>query len=337
MPDEPRDETSLTPPPADPTPGAPAPAAAPAEGGGGPDLPDGPEFLQESALGRTLLHAWAFARDNATWVLIIVVAAGALSYVLQLRRNGIEQSAAQARLALPEMQNAVDAVRQLAPSAAMMSEDQLSEELNEIDAAFTSNLAVAEGGANDDATRARSSRLVGDYNWYLATLPTPMPATRPSGEYVELLPSEDRLADAEAAYTKVIDDYAADAAQQVAARMGLAAIAEENGDFDAARDHYQVLLDDDRTPEPFAEVARRQIDVLALVTGTGSPLAEPAAPATQPAATVEESLSGLDSLLGTGRVTGDGAGSADGTITLSPADLEGITSPATQPATRPAE
>ena len=80
---------------------------------------------------------------------------------------------------------------------------------------------------------------------------------------------------------------------RVEARFGLAAVAEEAGQFDDARGHYQAVLDDPAATALQQAVVERQLSVLDAIADA-PPLLDPAPrpaatrPATQPATPLPE-------------------------------------------------
>ena len=132
----------------------------------------------------------------------------------------------------------------------------------------------------DDATLLAEALVArGDLNWLIATYPElPEATTRPA-----LQLSDNRQAPLNIAfesYSNVLNAYADQDMPVLSARFGLAAIAENRGEWDAARTQYQAIADSDRFPDSFREEARSRIEQLDEVS---QPIlvvdAPPAAPA----------------------------------------------------------
>jgi hypothetical protein len=143
---------------------------------------------------------------------------------------------------------------------------------------------------SDDVLKAEAMHARGELNWQLAMLAggTDVSTTRPTTA-TSSLPSKaeqdkDELLDkARQAYEAAIQTSGAKPVTVTTARLGLANIAEQRQQWDAARAEYQKLLDDPNTAEPFKDQARlRMEDVKRLQT---PPLL--GKPATAPAPEVE--------------------------------------------------
>ena len=136
----------------------------------------------------------------------------------------------------------------------------------------------------DDLGRGEGLLARGDLYWALGRLPEETAAaTRP-----ELAPEvnrDDALDAAAASYTAVLSEAEGGglaAQQRIAARFGLAAVAEERRNFDAADEQYAAVLEDENaTPAArlAAEARRAMLDELR----DEPPLPPPAVPATRPA------------------------------------------------------
>jgi len=126
----------------------------------------------------------------------------------------------------------------------------------------------AAGGLDSIATLTENPTLTaaagvvrGDLNWALGTLPAPTEATtRPARAYVA--EGQDPLEFARRSYKAVIDNFPKEHVSVARARLGLAAIAENKREFDAAKAAYQALIDDTNTPKAFADVAKMRQSIL---------------------------------------------------------------------------
>lgn len=116
---------------------------------------------------------------------------------------------------------------------------------------------------NTDDPKLLAEALVarGDLNWLIATYPElPEATTRPA-----LQLHDNRQAPLNIAfesYSNVLNAYPNQDMPVLSARFGLAAIAENRGDWDTARSHYQAVADNDRFPESFRAEARNRIEQL---------------------------------------------------------------------------
>jgi hypothetical protein len=116
--------------------------------------------------------------------------------------------------------------------------------------------------------------------WQLATAaPVTAATTRP--ELAVSPPREESLTSAETAYNAVLEEAEGPgfaARHRLAARSGLAAVAEEKGEFDAAEIHYQAIVDDPDADDVTVAIAEQRLLLLDELR-----VAPPLLPATRPA------------------------------------------------------
>jgi len=158
----------------------------------------------------------------------------------------------------------------------------------------------------------------GDLDWKLATLP-PVPGAETRPTLGVGRSPEDLLNAAKQAYEKVLEPplneqvYAS-----INARLSLAAIAENEHDWDAAKRHYQAIIDDPKLQayQAYKQYAKERLALLPQIQ-------QPAllVPATKPAATTRAAIPPFPF-------------SAPSTeATTAPASTEPSTAPATEPST----
>jgi hypothetical protein len=118
-------------------------------------------------------------------------------------------------------------------------------------------LGVVEQKSKDPAMLSQAAVVRGDINLYMVTLPRAAATTQPS---VEVRPTtQEALTDANTAYNKVIDQYSDQRSSVLAARFGLATLAEDQGNWQAARQQYQAIADDSNAPEVYHLQAKARI------------------------------------------------------------------------------
>lgn len=94
--------------------------------------------------------------------------------------------------------------------------------------------------ASDKKILADAAVAQGDYSWALANYPdVPGAASQPSLRPDK--PRDELLKDAKAAYQQVLDQYADQPAAVVKAHFGLAAIAEDESNWDEAKRQYEAV------------------------------------------------------------------------------------------------
>jgi hypothetical protein len=149
-------------------------------------------------------------------------------------------------------------------------------------------LSAAQKNSSKDAILAEAAVAQGDLNWTLANLP-PLPgaATRPA-----LRPPQsesDYLNQAAEAYESVLKKYPKESLAVVSAHFGLAAIAENKGDWEAAHKQYAQVTELKGIPRAFIDQANARIndlDELKQPVVLGHPATLPTTQAAaQPAAT----------------------------------------------------
>jgi hypothetical protein len=119
---------------------------------------------------------------------------------------------------------------------------------------------ILEQSADDDY-RCQALILRGDLYYTLALLPDRSAAsTQPTLQLGQT--SDQLMATAAQSYTKLISQYPTRLTQVAHARLGLAAIAENKGDFTGATDLYNKLVTDDATMASYKDIARRRLAMM---------------------------------------------------------------------------
>jgi hypothetical protein len=285
--------------------------------------------LQANELARQLETFPETLKRNASTILLMITACVVVFFVVRYRRAAAENRQINLSNALmsarqgPQILRSADAWRLQAPIEQVVGKrNQL---ISETRSAIDTILRDAEG---DDERALRAEALVakGDLNWSLANLkPVPEAATQPALALART--SLEYLKDAEDAYTDVVNGYAGQIVSWVSAQMGLAAIAENRGDWADAGKHYQAVLDrKSDVPEGFARLAAQRLNQLAILQKPiylgDYPPKPTTAPSSGPAVAAEPTTSGVSASAG--------ASAAAASATLPPATAPVSTS--TQPA-----
>jgi hypothetical protein len=99
----------------------------------------------------------------------------------------------------------------------------------------------------------------GDLNWALSTLTDiPGAATQPTLRMEQT--KEELIIGAAESYTGVLNEYPGDTAAVIGARFGLAAVAENRGNWDEARQQYQAIIDNTAVAEAYRGQARLRVE-----------------------------------------------------------------------------
>ena len=233
--------------------------------------------LKQNTLARSLETLPDVGRQHGTKILLVVLVGLAVALLIRSRVASSRESAQQASYSLSHGREMID---QLRNSAERLPPAQFVSVAQEVTRAVEMAVQQVLEGTDDPRMLAEARILQGDFNWQLATLPEPPGATtRP-----ELaLPRNDEqlLQAAQDAYQAALDQRGVPIESVTSARLGLAAVAENRRQFDAAREQYQKVLDDTATPKPLKDLAAAAITRLELIRKP--PLIAP--PATAPGAT----------------------------------------------------
>jgi hypothetical protein len=252
--------------------------------------------LQTNSLARFLENLPLYLRFHFAKIvlgaLVLVLLTLLIRYRMTAGQTGRQQATAaqrDVRRMLGELQ-VVDLTR---PTLDMRAADR-KRFAADIEGSIDAILQQTEDGPDDAAMRAEAIVARGDLNWVMANLP-PLPgaATQPALQMPKT--SEQYLDDAEAAYQQVLKQYPDRQMAALTAQFGLASIAENRQQWDAARTQYQSLLAKEDAPQLFREWAALRLQMLPMLqepvftgTLTSQPTTLPetsAAPAsaTQPA------------------------------------------------------
>jgi hypothetical protein len=224
--------------------------------------------LQTNELARQLETFPETLKRNASTILLVVTACVVVFFVVRYRKAAAENRQISLANALetarggPQALRNTDALRLQYPIEQVVG--RRNQLIAETRSAIDTILRDAEG---DDEKALRAEALVakGDLNWSLASLrPVPEAATQPALA-LQRTPAE-YLRDAEDAYGDVVSGYADRIVSWVTAQMGLAAIAENRGDWAAAKQRYQAIVDRKAdVPDSLARLAAQRINMLAVL------------------------------------------------------------------------
>jgi hypothetical protein len=189
-------------------------------------------------------------------------------------------SAEQARLALlNSLTNARSYVIQLhSENLPMMTPQYLASVRSEVTSRANAEISSVLNTTNDPKLKSEALITRGDLYWQLANFPDlPGAATQPSLRSSE--PREELLKKSADAYNEVLksDAYAKQHDAMVSAHFGLAAIAENHGDWDTARRELELIANDSDALPVLSQQAKDQLEKLPEIE---TPLY--LSPATQP-------------------------------------------------------
>jgi len=238
--------------------------------------------LKTNDMARGLERLPILARQYGTRILLGVILV-VLVVVIVLNRiharraavQAAQEGLASAQYALSELQS-FNTLQYLTPEGDVLARirRQLAEEVR-------NGLSVAMSQTDNSQIMAAALVSQGDLNWLVATLPSvPAATTRPS---LNLEPEPTKALDlSEKSYQQVLGHYGEQRISAIAARFGLAAIAENNKDWTKARTYYDTIANAPDTPTALKTQASVRLTILARLQNPVL-LAKPATqPATQP-------------------------------------------------------
>jgi hypothetical protein len=192
----------------------------------------------------------------------------ALAIVLiRYRMNAATQRLYDAQAAMAISTDDLDNLRRLQVYA--FSPDQMDRLMKAREEAFADGLQQADtvfqkAPDSQPAMKAQALLAKGDLNFEMANFaPLPGAATRP-----ELRPAESDeslLTAAAEAFSQVIDNYPDQKFAVAHARLGLAAVNENRGNWDDAKKQYQAIIDSD-ADQGFKYLAAKRIALLAQIS-----------------------------------------------------------------------
>jgi hypothetical protein len=193
-------------------------------------------------------------RHGNTVLIIITIAALAYSG-WNWRQRSIEQARLTAQQNLATGRDALTKLQSIAPDANPEGYANYKRHLYEDGSAAVTDVL---GKSDDKTCLAQALVLQGDLAYTVSLMPEgPAAATRPSLRISET--TEQLLTKAKNSYQTVLSQYASEPNEAAAARFGLAAIAENAGDFAAAKTHYDAIAANESTYSAYREFAKDKI------------------------------------------------------------------------------
>lgn len=239
--------------------------------------------LESNSLAGFLHNLPQHLRTHSNKILLVLAGVLLVFAGMRYRENQKIEQDNQARQALANAWETVRIVRDELPleflgrpgSAASLAQrrEDLIEQGNQ-----NAQRVLSDSDKSTDAARMASAWLArGELYWALAHLPElPGAATQPS--LAPKTSAAEALDIAANAYQTILREFGDQVQPVIAARLGLAAIAETKRDFAGARQQYQSLIDSEQTSRNDKQLAQARLNKLADLE---KPLL--LLPATQPA------------------------------------------------------
>lgn len=256
--------------------------------------------LKENALAKKIIELPDFRRKwggRLALAALAVVVVGALIYN---RMNAAEGRHREAEVQLTLARGLADELRfaPFDPSRPIEPRD-----ISVRQTAYDKGRAAVERVrelTSDNKLLAQASITEADLAFALANLPVPPGAATRPAEFATRPPRDELMKQAAASYQDVIDHYADQPVAFANARLGLATINENRGDWDMANTQYQALRTASSVPQMYRQIAENRAkqleqikqpallvarEVPPLLSPTTAPTSAPTtAPATAPAA-----------------------------------------------------
>jgi hypothetical protein len=218
--------------------------------------------LQQSDLAKVIKQAPGFWQQSGGRYLLMILAGLVIGLLIRYRISSNREATQQASESLSLARTVISELRsprtlmmsQLGPPGeAIMRRRQMFSEANN---------AIGEATRLSDDRTVQAEALIarGDLNWSMATMPEiPGAATQPGAQIRD---PRELLSNASEAYRSVVDNFADVKHAQIAARFGLAAIAENQGNWDAAQQQYQAITSQAGEFPAYKTMAQERLDIL---------------------------------------------------------------------------
>ncbi len=217
--------------------------------------------LKTNALARGIENAPQIWRDHGNKLMLVLI--GVLLVIILVRYR-MAESALREKTAKDALSKAEAELAELQELPFWRyPEEAIAVNFSQAAGLVEDDVNAALKSADDPAVRARAYLARGNLNLIWARFPAlPVAATRPS-----LKPQHSReeyLTSAENAYNEVLRDPLSRNHEAVwSARLGLAAAAEERGDWDAAKKDYEAIANDSAAPTALKDYAKQREEMLA--------------------------------------------------------------------------
>lgn len=243
--------------------------------------------LKTNALARGVEGAPDLWREYGSRILLVVLVA---AIVFLLVRYWNDKKLRDAQMVTEAMQSANSSVRELGllplEIRAGGSAADVAENRQRVVQHAEQSINTVLNSAKDPKVLADAYLARGDLNWTLANFPElPGAETLPSN--LQLSNRDPFMEQARSSYEKVLDpQYSGSTTDVFYARMGLAAVAENMGQWDQAKSQYEGIRDAANMPESFKQLANTRLTDLTKaqtpVLLVPPPLVAPAQPASAP-------------------------------------------------------
>ena len=260
--------------------------------------------LKTNTLARGLEQLPEAGRQHGTKILVAVLGVLLLAFVIRQWRTSSREKATAAAYALNDVRFAMDQLEN-SVEMAMFNPQGLATVRQEVARRADDDIRRVLETADDPRLLAEAKLARGDLNWKLANFPDPPgAATQPALQFPRS--RADLLKAAAQSYQEVLDDPGSPNESKRTARFGLAAVYENQRDWDKAKEQYQKLVNDADTPQPFKDQAVERLNAMDTIRKpivAGTPATAEIAPSTSPTTTTAPSATQTTTTPSTGPMT----------------------------------
>jgi hypothetical protein len=247
--------------------------------------------LKTNTLARGIEHLPDAGRQHGTKIMVAILLALLAVFFIRQRITSGRAREASAAYALNSARGDIGQLDE-AVEMGMFSPQALATLRQQVATRGEENVRSVLETADDARLIAEAKLARGDLNWKLANFPDlPGAATQPALQFPRA--KKDLLQTAGQSYQEVLDDPGSPPETMWTARFGLAAVRENQGEWDKAKEQYQKLVNDLNTPQPLKDQAVERLNKLderRRPVLMGAPAAEEP-PATGPATSTAPSTS----------------------------------------------
>ena len=241
--------------------------------------------LQQSDLAKVIKQAPGFwQQSGGRWLLAAIVVL-VIVVLIRYRMSSNAQAAASAKDDLAVARNIIEQLRspQMVQMTLMAPPSDVAMRRRQAFSEASNAIQDATAKSDDRVIAAEALIARGDLCWTTAMLPEiPGAVTQPT---LNLRDPKELISNATEAYQNVLNSYADVKNSAIAAHFGLAAIAENQQNWDAARQHYAAITSATADLDPFHLLAKQRSDLLAKLQQPvilAKPATEPAMPTFSP-------------------------------------------------------
>lgn len=220
--------------------------------------------LQTNSLAATMTNLPELLRKHSSKIMTVLAIVLLIVAAVRYRRNQVAEREEGVRIALATAWNTLTELQRMIPVQNPQRAKVIQDAEADIRASVQKVLDEADP-ATDHSRLASAWQVSGDLYWLLANqldAPSTTQPTTQSAQSPATQSASSHLDRAEAAYTRIVSDYADQTIPATVARFGLAAIAENRRDWAKARQQYKALIEASGTAAASKAMAEKRISML---------------------------------------------------------------------------